>query len=203
VRSFAALRMTFGIGILLVFPWRFKLIEIHPQYLVDEQNQKKAVVLPFAEWEQLLDELEELDDIRAYDKAKTDPSEAIPFEDCVRELKSSATQSYELITIPILAARTINACLKYWKRCLVGFFRAHSNVLSTRLAGICPLPTCFRTDSIKPPSSMVVVLKAAFIVAASSRVVSAALAEIQVKASSASNTNRIVRVLSIVQLPSV
>jgi PHD/YefM family antitoxin component YafN of YafNO toxin-antitoxin module len=66
------------------------MIVIHPQYLVDEQNQKKAVVLPFSEWEQLLDELEELDDIRAYDQAKTDSSDAISFEDCVRKLKSSA-----------------------------------------------------------------------------------------------------------------
>ncbi|HEY4761658.1 MAG TPA: hypothetical protein VIH42_13850 [Thermoguttaceae bacterium] len=64
------------------------MIVIHPEYLVDEKNQKKAVVLPFSEWQQLLDELEELDDIRAYDQAKTNPSEVIPFEDVVRELES-------------------------------------------------------------------------------------------------------------------
>ncbi len=64
------------------------MIIIHPEYLVDEQNQKKAVLLPFSEWEQLLDELEELDDIRTYDYAKTSTSEVIPFEDCVRELQS-------------------------------------------------------------------------------------------------------------------
>jgi hypothetical protein len=64
------------------------MINMHPEYLFDEQNQKKAVVLPFSEWEQLLDALEELDDIRAYDQAKTSPSEVIPFEDCVRELQS-------------------------------------------------------------------------------------------------------------------
>lgn len=64
------------------------MIPIHPEYLIDERNQKKAVVLPFSEWEQLLDELEELDDVRAYDQAKTNPSEVIPFEDSVRELQS-------------------------------------------------------------------------------------------------------------------
>jgi len=64
------------------------MIEIHPEYLVDDQNQKKAVLLPFSEWEQLMDELDELDDIRAYDKAKKNPSEVIAFEDCVRELQS-------------------------------------------------------------------------------------------------------------------
>jgi hypothetical protein len=64
------------------------MIAIHPEYLFDDQNRKKAVLLPLAEWEQLLDELEELEEIRAYDQAKMNPSEAIPFEDCVRELQS-------------------------------------------------------------------------------------------------------------------
>ncbi|MGD0381922.1 MAG: hypothetical protein ABSA77_00275 [Thermoguttaceae bacterium] len=64
------------------------MIEIHPEYLVDDQNQKKAVLLPFSEWEQLMDELDELDDIRAYDQAKKNPSEVIAFEDCIRELQS-------------------------------------------------------------------------------------------------------------------
>lgn len=64
------------------------MIIVHPEYLVDEKNQKKAVVLPLSEWEQLLEELEELEDIRAYDQAKTNPPELVPFEDVVRELKS-------------------------------------------------------------------------------------------------------------------
>jgi PHD/YefM family antitoxin component YafN of YafNO toxin-antitoxin module len=64
------------------------MIEIHPEYLVDDENRKKAVLLPFSEWKQLLDELEELDDIRAYDQAKKHPSEAIPLEDCIRKLQS-------------------------------------------------------------------------------------------------------------------
>jgi len=39
-----------------------------------------------AEWERIVEELEELDDIRAYDEAKSDPQEAIPFEQAVREV---------------------------------------------------------------------------------------------------------------------
>ncbi|MGA2059544.1 MAG: hypothetical protein ABSG67_03610 [Thermoguttaceae bacterium] len=64
------------------------MIDIHPEYLVDEQNRKKAVVLPFSEWKQLMDELDELDDIRAYDQAKENPSEVIPLDDCIREIQS-------------------------------------------------------------------------------------------------------------------
>jgi len=41
----------------------------HPQYVVDEKWQRQAVIVSVAEWEQILEELEELDDIRAYDAA--------------------------------------------------------------------------------------------------------------------------------------
>ena len=50
------------------------MFAIHPEYVVDAQNHKKAVVLPISEWKQLM---EELDDVRAYDKAKSQPSEPI------------------------------------------------------------------------------------------------------------------------------
>ena len=63
------------------------MITIHEDYIVDEDGKKKAVVVPVAEWEQILDALEELDDIRAYDEAKSDPSEPIPFERAVYEIR--------------------------------------------------------------------------------------------------------------------
>jgi PHD/YefM family antitoxin component YafN of YafNO toxin-antitoxin module len=46
------------------------MVAMHPEFLVDKNNERKAVVLPFAEWQQILDELEELEDIRAFDEAK-------------------------------------------------------------------------------------------------------------------------------------
>jgi PHD/YefM family antitoxin component YafN of YafNO toxin-antitoxin module len=62
------------------------MIKIHPQYVVDENQQRKAVLIPLAEWEQILDYLEELDDIHAYDEAKAGSQEAMPFEQAVREI---------------------------------------------------------------------------------------------------------------------
>ncbi len=62
------------------------MVAIHPQYVVDENQERKAVLLPVAEWEQIVEELEELDDIRAYDDAKAGPQDAIPFEQAVREV---------------------------------------------------------------------------------------------------------------------
>ena len=63
------------------------MLEIHQNYLTDESGNKKAVVIPFMEWQQIIDELEELDDIRAYDKAKSMPSEPIPFEKAVHQIR--------------------------------------------------------------------------------------------------------------------
>ncbi len=43
---------------------------INPQYINDAKGEKSLVVLPVKEFEALMEELEELEDIRLYDKAK-------------------------------------------------------------------------------------------------------------------------------------
>lgn len=63
------------------------MVHLHPEYLVDEQQKRKAVLLPMSEWEQIVQELDELDDIRAYDAAKEQPSETLPFEQAIREIR--------------------------------------------------------------------------------------------------------------------
>lgn len=63
------------------------MVTVHPQYVVDEEQHPKAVLLPLEEWERVVEELEELDDIRAYDAAKADSQDAIPFEQAVREIR--------------------------------------------------------------------------------------------------------------------
>ena len=49
---------------------------LHPQYITDEHGKRVSVVLPMQEWQQMLDKLEELDDIRLYDevKARNEPT---------------------------------------------------------------------------------------------------------------------------------
>ena len=63
------------------------MVEMHPEYIVDDKQNTKAVVLPFKEWQKVLEALEELDDIKAYDDAKSQPSELISFEQAVEEIK--------------------------------------------------------------------------------------------------------------------
>jgi PHD/YefM family antitoxin component YafN of YafNO toxin-antitoxin module len=64
-----------------------KVVPIHPQYVVDENEHRQAVLVPLAEWEQIVDELDELDDIRSYDEAKAGSQETIAFEQAVREIQ--------------------------------------------------------------------------------------------------------------------
>jgi len=63
------------------------MVPLHPHYIDDEQHGGRSVVLPIAEWEQVLEDLEELDDIRAYDAATKEPDESVPFDQAVREIR--------------------------------------------------------------------------------------------------------------------
>ncbi|XOF33151.1 MAG: hypothetical protein ACL93V_14215 [Candidatus Electrothrix sp. YB6] len=64
------------------------MLTIRPEYVIDSKKQPKAVLLPFSDWEKVLAELEELDDIRAYDKAKAGSQKSIPFEQAIREIQA-------------------------------------------------------------------------------------------------------------------
>jgi hypothetical protein len=64
---------------------------VTPRYVVDEHQQPTDVVLTIAEWRRVLGELEELEDIRAYDEAKTAPQQATPLAQVARELRAGRT----------------------------------------------------------------------------------------------------------------
>ncbi len=57
------------------------------RYVVDEQGNRVAVLLDIAEYERVLQELEELESLRAYDAAKASGDEAVPFEQAVTEIE--------------------------------------------------------------------------------------------------------------------
>ncbi len=59
----------------------------HEQYLVDEHGNRSAVLLPMAQWQKVLDELEGLDEIREYDEVKNQPSEPVAFDLAVKEIR--------------------------------------------------------------------------------------------------------------------
>lgn len=61
------------------------------QFVVDDNGEKKAVILDIAEYRKLLEEAEELEAIRAYDEAKAAGDEAIPFEQAISEIERDRT----------------------------------------------------------------------------------------------------------------
>ena len=63
------------------------MIPLHEDYVIDETGKKKSVILPYQEWEIIMEELEELEDIRCYDKIKKQPSDPVPFDEVVKEIR--------------------------------------------------------------------------------------------------------------------
>lgn len=53
------------------------MISIHPQFITDHTGKKISAVLPIKEFTTLIEELEELEDIRLYDESKNDGEPAI------------------------------------------------------------------------------------------------------------------------------
>jgi PHD/YefM family antitoxin component YafN of YafNO toxin-antitoxin module len=63
--------------------------KLKERYLVDEHGNQVGVLLEIAEYRRMLEELEELASIKAYDKAETSKDEAIPLEQAISEIEQS------------------------------------------------------------------------------------------------------------------
>ncbi len=57
------------------------------RFITDSNGNRIGVILDLERYEELLDALEELEDIRAFDAAKAAPDAAIPFEQAIREIE--------------------------------------------------------------------------------------------------------------------
>lgn len=65
------------------------MLIIHPQYIKDSNGKKSLVILPAKEFDTIMEELEELEDIKLYDEAKKeDKGERILFSDYLKKRKN-------------------------------------------------------------------------------------------------------------------
>jgi len=64
------------------------MLAFREQYIVDELGRKTGVILNIEDYKRLLEELEELEAIRVYDKAKASNDEIIYFEQAIAEIAS-------------------------------------------------------------------------------------------------------------------
>lgn len=53
------------------------MLTIHPQYITDTTGKKISAILSMKEFKTILEELEELEDIKLYDESKNDNEPAI------------------------------------------------------------------------------------------------------------------------------
>lgn len=59
------------------------------KYVTDRNGQKIGVVLSIEDYKKLLEDIEELESIRAYDAAMASGDEAIPFSEATQEIERS------------------------------------------------------------------------------------------------------------------
>ena len=59
-------------------------IFIHPQFITDDSGNKISVVISVLEFRNIIEELEELEDIRLYDDAKKSNEPSIPIDDAFK-----------------------------------------------------------------------------------------------------------------------
>jgi len=65
------------------------MITFEERYVVDKKGSKVGIFLDIKDYHKLLEELEELESIRAYDAAKTSGDQVIPFEQAVTEIEQA------------------------------------------------------------------------------------------------------------------
>jgi hypothetical protein len=61
-----------------------------PQYITDNKGRKISVVLPVKDYERMIEDLEELEDIRLYDEVKAKKEKSIPFGQYLQARKKRA-----------------------------------------------------------------------------------------------------------------
>ncbi|NOY53881.1 MAG: hypothetical protein GXP58_09715 [Deltaproteobacteria bacterium] len=59
-------------------------------YIVDKNGKRISVLLSIKDYGKMLQELEELESIRAYDRAKKSGDDTIPFEQAVDEINKTS-----------------------------------------------------------------------------------------------------------------
>ena len=116
------------------------------------------MIIPIKEYERLLEELEELDEIRAFDEAEASGETPIPFQRTVSETNHSEVNYSVLILhwpdeswtlCPLINATLLNSKLKLCKK-IRGLLDVR-NWLAAKASGFVPANTGSSTRLMTPP----------------------------------------------------
>jgi PHD/YefM family antitoxin component YafN of YafNO toxin-antitoxin module len=61
---------------------------VKPQYITDENGEKVSVILPISEYERMIEELEDIEDVKLFDEAKSDKGPSISFGKYISQRQS-------------------------------------------------------------------------------------------------------------------
>jgi len=64
------------------------MIAAVPQYITDQIGNKVSIILPIRDYERMIEELDELEDIRLYDEAKSSIQEYLTAEEVFRSIEA-------------------------------------------------------------------------------------------------------------------
>jgi PHD/YefM family antitoxin component YafN of YafNO toxin-antitoxin module len=64
------------------------MLTIHPQYITDNTGKKISVVLPMKDFKAIMEELEELEDIKLYDEAKKSNEPSVPIDEAFKIIEA-------------------------------------------------------------------------------------------------------------------
>lgn len=64
------------------------MLAVHPQYITDNNGKKLSVILPIKEFKAIIEELEELEDIRLYDEAKASNEPSVPIDEAFKMIEA-------------------------------------------------------------------------------------------------------------------
>jgi len=57
------------------------------QFVTDDHGNKLAVILPIKDYQKMLDDLEEVEDIKLYDEVKSRKEDSMPFKEYLKKRK--------------------------------------------------------------------------------------------------------------------
>lgn len=64
------------------------MVTLHPQFITDQNGEKISVIIPIKDFQAILEELEELEDIKLYDEAQKDNTPSIPIDEAFKMIES-------------------------------------------------------------------------------------------------------------------
>jgi hypothetical protein len=65
------------------------LLTVNPRYITDNTGRKISVVLSIKEFKTIMEELEEMEDVRLYDEAKASNEPSVPIDEAFKIIEAN------------------------------------------------------------------------------------------------------------------